>query len=67
MSGPRFIVIGGQRVAWTEILKLRREQRQETTARQLTLFELRNDSRPPTERSAEGRFLEPSLFTLLDP
>ena len=67
MSGPRFVTINGQRVAWTEILKLRREQRQDTKAKQLTLFELKQDARPATERSAAGRYLEPTLFTLLDP
>jgi len=25
MSGPRFVTINGQRIAWAEILKLRRE------------------------------------------
>ncbi len=67
MSGPRFVMINGQRIAWAEIVRLRKEQRDQVKAKQLTLFELRNDSRPPTERSAEGRFLEPTLFTLLDP
>ncbi len=63
--GPRFITINGQRVAWIEIVRLRKEQCQQLKAKQLTLFELKEDARPATERSAAGRYLEPSLFTLL--
>lgn len=62
--GARFITINGQRIAWSEILRLRKEQREQERVRQLTLFELKDDARPSTERSAAGRYLEPSLFTL---
>jgi hypothetical protein len=64
--GPRFVTINGQRVAWIEIVRLRKEQREQTHAKQLALFELKEDARPATERSAAQRYLEPSLFTLLD-
>ena len=33
---------------------------------QPALFELHEDRRPPSDRTAAGRYLEPSLFTLLD-
>jgi hypothetical protein len=66
MSGPRFVTINGQRVAWIEIVRLRKEQRDQVKAKQLTLFELKQDARPATERSAAGRYLEPSLFSLLE-
>ena len=59
---PAFIVIDGKRHLWREILKLRREQKKATRQRQLTLFELREDSRPATQRTVEGRYSEPTLF-----
>jgi hypothetical protein len=61
MSLPKFVVINGQRIAWREILKLRREQRQERP-QQPTLFPLRQDARPETQRTAAGRFENPTLF-----
>jgi hypothetical protein len=40
-----------------------KEQREAARrAEQPPLFELRDDSRPPTERTATGRYREPSLF-----
>jgi hypothetical protein len=59
---PQFIVIEGRRYLWNELLKLRREQQKATKKRQLTLFELKEDSRPASQRTAEGRFSEPTLF-----
>jgi hypothetical protein len=59
---PPFIVIEGKRYPWNDILKLRREQQKATKKRQLTLFELKEDSRPVSQRTAEGRFIEPTLF-----
>ncbi len=47
---------------WKEILKLRREQRKAARQPQLTLFELKEDSRPASQRTAEGRYTEPMLF-----
>ena len=64
--GPGFLMINGQRIAWSEIVRLRREQRAQMRAKQLTLFELKDDARPTSEQSADGRYLEPTLFTLLD-
>ena len=64
LPSPRFIVIDGKRYVWRDILALRREQlRACANATQPALFELRDDSRPPAERTAAGRYLEPSLFT----
>jgi hypothetical protein len=59
---PAFIVIDGKRHLWKDVLKLRREQRKAARQPQLTLFELKDDSRPATQRTAEGRFTEPLLF-----
>jgi hypothetical protein len=57
-----FIVIDGKRHLWKDILKLRREQRKAARQHQLTLFELKDDCRPASQRTADGRFSEPTLF-----
>jgi hypothetical protein len=60
---PRFIDIDGKRYLWRDLVRLRQEQREAARrAEQPPLFELRDDSRPPPERTAAGRYLEPSLF-----
>jgi hypothetical protein len=64
MTALQFIEIDGKRYLWRDVLKLRREQRQAyARAHQPALFELKNDHRPAAERTAAGRYLEPSLFT----
>jgi hypothetical protein len=63
VTAPRFIVIDGKHHLWRDVLKLRREQVQAmANAKQPALFELIDDARPPAERTAAGRYLEPSLF-----
>jgi hypothetical protein len=57
----RYIIIDGKRFSWRDILALRREQRQPALP-QPTLFELKEDPRPASQRSAAGRYAEPSLF-----
>jgi hypothetical protein len=67
MTAPKFIEIEGKRFLWRDLVKLRQEQRRAAAeARQLALFELRDDCRPPTERTAAGRYLEPLLFSLCE-
>ena len=67
MTQPIFIEIDGRRFVWRDIAQRRREQlKAAAKAMQPALFELRNDSRPACERTAARRYLEPSLFTLLD-
>jgi hypothetical protein len=63
---PKFIEIEGKRLLWRDVLKLRREQ-VEAAARnqQPALFELKEDSRPASHRTASGRLAEPSLFSVL--
>jgi hypothetical protein len=57
------VVIEGKRYVMREIVKLYNEQRaQERKAKQPTLFPLVEDSRPPTQSSAAGRYTEPLLF-----
>lgn len=60
------IEIAGRRYLWRDILALRKAQVEEARrARQPALFDLKEDSRPKPERTAAGRYAEPSLFTLL--
>ena len=59
---PASILIDGKRYLWKDILKLRREQRKAARPPQLTLFDLKEDSRPASQRTAEGRYSEPTLF-----
>jgi hypothetical protein len=67
MTQPAFLEIDGKRLAWRDIVQKRREQlKAGAKAVQPVLFELRDDSRPACERTAARRYLEPSLFTLLD-
>jgi hypothetical protein len=75
MSAPRFIEIracpglrsGGKRYLWRDIVRLWQEQRRAASkAQQPALFELRDDCRPATDRSAAGRYREPSLFSVID-
>jgi hypothetical protein len=64
MSVSRFIEIDGKRYLWRDLLELRREQKKsQARAKQPVLFELKDDSRPVSERTAGGRYREPSLFS----
>jgi len=58
----RFIEIDGKRYAWRGILKLRKDQRKQSRQSQLTLFEMREDSRPASQSTVAGRYNEPTLF-----
>jgi len=60
----RFVEIDGRRYLWREILKLRQEQKELEPERQLTLFELKTDTRPVSQSSADGRYSEPTLFKI---
>jgi hypothetical protein len=63
MRVPRFIDIDGKPYLWRDLLRFRQEQLAAARqAEQPALFELREDCRPPAERSAAGRYREPSLF-----
>jgi hypothetical protein len=57
------ILIGGHAYSWQEICELRHRQREARKAsqlRQLALFELKDDSHPEAERTAAGRYREPT-------
>jgi hypothetical protein len=63
MARLTFIEIDGKRYPWRDILLLRRAQlRACAKADQPALFELKDDRRPPADRTGAGRYLEPSLF-----
>lgn len=62
MSGPRYLVIDGKRFLWADILRLRKEQRKAAKKEQPTLFLLKEDCRPSMQKTASGRYREPTLF-----
>ena len=62
MSFPKTIEINGARVPWRELLRLRREQRKAARTSQPALFELKDDARPASQKTAAGRYSEPTLF-----
>jgi hypothetical protein len=65
MAKPDTIVIDGRGYSWQQLCELRRQQLEAwraEQARQLALFELRDDCRPQAERTAAGRYREPSLL-----
>ena len=65
MAAPKFIDIDGKLFIWRELLQLRREQVAAVArGEQPALFELKEDCRPIPERTAAGRYSEPSLFSL---
>jgi hypothetical protein len=65
MATPRFIEIDGKRYQWRDLLVLCREQKRAfAKAGQPALFELKEDTRPESDRTAAGRYLEPTLFTI---
>jgi hypothetical protein len=67
MTIPKFITIDGKRHLWRDLVQQRGAQLLACSrAQQPALFELKEDHRPAADRSAAGRYLEPSLSTLID-
>jgi hypothetical protein len=59
----KYIEIDGKRYEWKRLRELRRQQVCEAQRiQQLTSFELKDDTRPASQRTAEGRLIEPMLF-----
>ncbi len=58
------VLIEGKRYSWREILRLRREQRKKAPQAQPPLFPLQEDARPQSQKTALGRWEEPTLFPL---
>jgi hypothetical protein len=65
VAKPDLLLVDGRGFSWQRLCELRRQQLEgwrETQARQLTLFELKDDSRPPAERTALGRYETPTFL-----
>ncbi|MBX3498122.1 MAG: hypothetical protein KF889_01660 [Alphaproteobacteria bacterium] len=58
------IMLDGKVWRWSEVLRLRREQRKAERQPHPTLFELKHDVRPPMQANADQRYEEPPLFKL---
>jgi hypothetical protein len=59
------LIVDGRAYSWRRLCELRRAQvqaRDRERLRQLALFELHDDCRPATERTAAGRYEQPALF-----
>jgi hypothetical protein len=68
MKRPDTIIIEGRAYSWRVILELRRAQIEGWKAarpEQPALFELALDHRPRCERTAAGRYREPTLLSIL--
>jgi hypothetical protein len=68
MAKPDTIIVDGRAYSWARLIELRRQQLEIWRAehcRQLALFELKDDCRPEAERTASGRFREPTFFALM--
>jgi hypothetical protein len=68
VAKPDTIIVDGHALSSARLVELRRQQLEAWRAeqcRQLALFELKDDARPPAERTAAGRYREPTLFALL--
>lgn len=61
-------MIGDGAYSWRQLYEMRKAQLAASRAaqgRQLALFELKEDCRPKAERTAAGRYSEPSLLPLM--
>ena len=58
----RFIEIDGKRYAWRDLVARYREQARRERVPEPTLFEMKEDVRPASQKTAAGRYAEPSLF-----
>ena len=65
MVAPKFIEIDGKRFSWRELLRMRREQVLAARVEQPALFEMKKDTRLASERTAAGRYAEPTLFAFI--
>jgi hypothetical protein len=65
MAKPDTLIVDGHAYSWQRLCELRRQQLAAWKAargEQPALFELQKDFRPAAERTAAGRFQEPTLF-----
>ena len=65
MAKPDTLIVDGHAFSWQRLCDLRRQQLEAWKAAQPSqpeLFELKDDFRPTAERTAAGRYQEPTLF-----
>ncbi|MGD9537139.1 MAG: hypothetical protein AB7P52_05220 [Alphaproteobacteria bacterium] len=65
MAMPDIIIIDGRAYSWRALMEHRRRQLDAWRAaqpQQPALFELKDDRRPAAERTARGRYEEPTLL-----
>lgn len=65
MAKPDTLIVDGHGFSWQRLCELRKQQLEawrESQARQLTLFELKEDCRPHAECTALGRYEEPTFL-----
>jgi hypothetical protein len=65
MAKPDTLIVDGHAFGWQRLCELRRQQLEAWKAAQASrpaLFELKNDCRPATERTAAGRYQKPTFF-----
>jgi hypothetical protein len=71
MAKPDTLIVNGHAYSWQDLCKIRRQQLEAWKAAQSeqpALFELKDDYRPLAERTAAGRYREPTLFAdIADP
>jgi hypothetical protein len=68
MTKPDTVILDGHAYSWQQLCELRRAQLEAWKAaqpKQPALFELREDCRPAAERTAAGRYREPTLFAAM--
>ena len=66
MSRPTNLMIDGRAYSWRELVERRKAQLAEAAKpEQPPLFpDLKEDYRPPSERTAAGRYQQPNLFDI---
>lgn len=65
MKKPDILIVDGHAFSWRRLWELRQAQLEawkQAQAPQPALFDLRTDCRPRAERTAAGRYREPSLL-----
>lgn len=68
MRKPDTLIVDGHAFSWKRLCELRKAQLEAWRAAQAVqppLFELKDDARPKSERTAAGRYAEPTLLTVL--
>jgi len=68
MAKPDTLIVDGRAYSWQRLCELRRQQLEAWKAMQPSqpaLFELKEDFRPVAERTAAGRYREPTLLPLM--